>query len=222
MPAMKEAAAAFGTAHGLTVEVTAGPTPTWIERAKADADVIFSGSETMMTDFIGALGDKIDPSTVRPLYLRAAAILVRPGNPAHITGIKDLMKPGHRVLVVNGAGQNGLWEDVVGRTGDIGAVRAFRSNVTTYAANSALARQAWTTDTSLDAWVIWTIWQVSNPTVADQVAIEPDYQVFRDTGVALTRKGTKSADAEAFAAYLASPEAARIFVKWGWIAPSAH
>lgn len=55
MPAMKEAATAFGTAHGVTVDVTAGPTPTWIERAKTDADVIFSGSETMMTDLIGAL-----------------------------------------------------------------------------------------------------------------------------------------------------------------------
>ena len=222
MPAMKEAAAAFGTAHGVTVDVTAGPTPTWIERAKSDADVIFSGSETMMTDFIGALGDKIDPSTVRPLYLRAAAILVRPGNPGHITGIKDLMKPGHRVLVVNGAGQNGLWEDIVGRTGDIDAVRAFRSNVVTFAGNSALARQAWTTDTTLDAWVIWTIWQVSNPSLADQVAIEPDYQVYRDTGVALTRKGAQSADAKAFAAYLESPDAARIFAKWGWIVPAAH
>ena len=222
MPAMKEAAAAFGAAHGVTVDVTAGPTNTWIERAKTDADVIFSGSETMMTDIIGALGDKVDPSTVRPLYLRAAAILVRPGNPSHITGIKDLMKTGHRVLVVNGAGQNGLWEDIVGRTGDIGAVRAFRSNVVTFAGNSALARHAWTTDPSLDAWVIWTIWQVSNPSLADQVAIEPDYQIYRDTGVAMTKKGMQSADAKAFAAYLESPDAARIFAKWGWIVPAVH
>jgi accessory colonization factor AcfC len=222
MPPMKEAATTFGTAHGVTVDVTAGPTPTWIEKAKTDADVIFSGSETMMTDFIGALGDKVDTTTVRPLYLRAAAILVRPGNPGHITGIKDLMKPGHHVLVVNGAGQNGLWEDIVGRTGDVGAIRAFRSNVVTYAANSALARQAWTTDTSLDAWVIWTIWQVSNPTLADQVVIEPEYQVYRDTGVALTKKGAQSADAKAFATYLESPEAALIFARWGWIVPAAH
>lgn len=31
MPAMKEAAAAFGTAHGVTVDVTAGPSSTrWL------------------------------------------------------------------------------------------------------------------------------------------------------------------------------------------------
>ena len=140
MPAMKEAAAAFGAAHGITVEVTAGPTPAWIEKAKADADVGFSGSETMMTDLVGAFSGQIDPGAAQPLYLRPAAILVRPGNPGHITGIKDLLKPGHCVLVVNGAGQNGMWEDVAGRLGDIASVRAFRSNIATYASNSALAR----------------------------------------------------------------------------------
>jgi len=63
MSAMREFAAAFGAAHGITVEVTAGPTPAWIERAKADVDVdvVFSGSETMMTDFVGAFGGQIDP-----------------------------------------------------------------------------------------------------------------------------------------------------------------
>ncbi len=69
-------------------------------------------------------------------------------------GLKDLLQPGHRVLVVNGAGQNGMWEDVAGRLGDIASVRTFRSNIATYAANSALARQAWTEDKSLDAWLI--------------------------------------------------------------------
>jgi accessory colonization factor AcfC len=55
-------------------------------------------------------------------YLRKTAILVRPGNPAHIKGLQDLMQPGHRILVVNGARQGGLWEDVVGRRGDVASV----------------------------------------------------------------------------------------------------
>ncbi len=222
MPAMKEAAAAFGTAHGITVEVTAGPTPAWIEKAKADADLVFSGSETMMTDFVGAFGGQLDPAAVQPLYLRPAAILVRPGNPGRIAGFKDLLRPGHRVLVVNGAGQNGMWEDVAGRLGDIASVRAFRSNIVTYAGNSALARQAWTEDKSLDAWLIWSIWQVSNPTLADQVAIEPEYRIHRDAGVVLTQRGATKAPAKDFAAYLASPDGAKIFAKWGWITPATH
>ena len=36
-PAMKEAAAVFGKAHGIEVQVTAGPTPQWIDHAKSGA-----------------------------------------------------------------------------------------------------------------------------------------------------------------------------------------
>jgi accessory colonization factor AcfC len=68
LPAMKEAAAVFGQAHGIDVQVTAGPTPQWIDHAKSDADLIFSGSEVMMSDFITAIPE-IDPATVHPLFL---------------------------------------------------------------------------------------------------------------------------------------------------------
>ena len=54
LPAMREAAEVFGRTRGVDVQVTGGPTGSWIERAKGDADMIFSGSETMMTDFIAA------------------------------------------------------------------------------------------------------------------------------------------------------------------------
>lgn len=219
LPAMKEAAAAFGKAHGITVDVTAGPTPQWIDRAKADADLIFSGSEVMMSDFIAAI-PQLDPATVEPLYLRPAAILVRRGNPAHIGGIADLLKPGHRILVVNGAGQQGLWEDVAGRLGDIGSVRAFRKNIVVVAKNSADARQAWTSDRTLDAWLIWTIWQRANPALADQVAVEPNYAIYRDTGIGLTKAGEAKPESRAFVAYLQSSEGAAIFKKWGWDTPA--
>ena len=89
LPAMKEAAEAFGKANHVDVVVTGGPTPAWLPAAKANADIIYSGSETMMTTFISQLGGRIDPSSVTPLYLRSAAILVRPGNPEHVTGITD-------------------------------------------------------------------------------------------------------------------------------------
>lgn len=219
LPAMKEAAAAFARSHGVPVEVTAGPTSQWIDHAKADGDLIFSGSEVMMSDFIAAMPD-IDPSTVRPLYLRPAAILVRPGNPTHIEGISELLKPGHRVLVVNGAGQQGLWEDITGRLGSIDNVRAFRANIVTVAPNSAQAKQAWINDKSIDAWLIWTIWQVSNPTLADQVPVEPQFAMYRDSGIALTKQGEGRPEAKEFAAFLNSKAGAAIFAKWGWLAPN--
>ena len=220
-PAMKEIAATYGKAHGIDVQVTAGPTGKWLAQAKLDADVIFSGSESMMTDFQAAFAGQIDAATVTPLYLRPSAILVRPGNPGHITGLADLLKPGHKVLVVNGSGQGGLWEDIAGRLGDIRTVRALRANIGNFAQTSADAKALWTSDPSYDAWLIWNIWQIANADIASLVPVEPEYRVYRDTGVALTQRGEQRQEAKAFAAYLSTPEAAAIFVKWGWIDPAS-
>ncbi len=218
LPAMKEAAAVFGKAHGAAVTVTAGPTPQWLDKAKQDADVIFSGAENMMTDFIRLMEGRILEDTVEPLTLRPSVILVRPGNPKGITGIRDLLKADMKVLVVQGAGQTGLWEDIVGRTGDIAMVRAFRKNIVGYAANSAEAQAVWDTTPGIDAWIIWNIWSAKERTRTDVVEIEPDLRIYRDTGVALTREGAQKASAREFVAFLKSPEGQRIFETYGWMA----
>jgi accessory colonization factor AcfC len=216
LPAMQEAAEAFGKMHGVRVDVVGGPTPKWIDQAKKDADLIFSGSETMMTDFIKAMEGAIDSTDVVPLYLRPSAILVRPGNPKSIHGLKDLLQPGRTILVVNGAGQNGLWEDMAGRLGDINSVRNLRANIRVFSGNSAEAKKAWVDDPTLDAWIIWNIWQVANPTLAETVEVEPEYRIYRDTGAALTKTGKNKADAKAFEEFLQSSQGAAIFAKWGW------
>jgi accessory colonization factor AcfC len=216
-PAIHEAARQFGATHGIKVDVTAGPTGKWIDAAKADADLIYSGSETMMTDFIDAMGGELVATTATPLYLRASAILVRPGNPKRITGFSDLLVPGMKILIVNGAGQNGLWEDIAGRKGNIETVRAFRANIVNFAKNSADARQAWIHDRSIDAWLTWTIWQGDDPGLAEIVAIDPELRIYRDAGIALTRRGQNKTSAREFVRFLASPAGAAIFQKRGWI-----
>jgi accessory colonization factor AcfC len=220
-PAMKEAAAAFEKKTGTHVEVTAGPTPAWIDHAREDADVIFSGSETMMSDLVVAMGDQLTPEAPVPLYLRAMAMLVRPGNPHHIQGFADLLKPGVKVLVVNGAGQNGVWEDVAGRTGDIGNVAALRRNIASYASNSTVARQTWVARPDIDVWLIWNIWQVANPSLADVVPIESRYEIYRDAGVAVTKRGLADPASRQFVDFLKSSEGAAIFSRWGWLPADA-
>ncbi|GAC1479295.1 MAG: AcfC family putative adhesin [Gemmatimonadaceae bacterium] len=228
LPAMKEAAAAFEGKFGVAVVVTGGPTLPWLDRARNDADIIFSGAENMMTDYVKQLGDtiggrgvqpgRIDESTIVPLYLRPVAMLVRPGNPKKVRRFEDLLRPGMRILVVQGAGQNGLWEDVAGRTGDIRRVRAFRRNIGEIAGNSRDAKQRWIDDRTFDAWLIWNIWQVANPTLAEAIPVAERWRIYRDAGVALTVKGRDRATARAFVAFLQTPEGARIFAKWGWLA----
>jgi accessory colonization factor AcfC len=215
-PAMKEAATEFEKIAGVKVEMTAGPTPKWLEKAKNDADLIFSGSETMMTDFVYAMDGQLSHQRVTPLYLRPLSILVRPGNPKKIHGLKDILKPGVEVLVVNGAGQNGVWEDMAGRKGEIKTVIALRTNIVAYAKNSAEARQTWIDKNDIDVWLIWDIWQVANPQLADVVSIERDYAIYRDTGIAITQRAESKPAAKAFVNFLQSPKGAKIFAKWGW------
>jgi accessory colonization factor AcfC len=215
-PAIREAAEVFGKLQGIEVRVTAGPTTKWASDLPRDGDVVYSGSEAMMSDFISRFGDTLVPATLRLLYLRPAGILVRPGNPQHIHGFHDLLRPGVNVMVVSGAGQVGLWEDIAGRDGDIEVLRAFRANVTHFAGNSAEAVHAWKSDPSIQAWIIFPIWSIANPGLAEVVPLEERYRLYRDCGVILTRKGLSDAHAQGFVRFLESPAGKKIFEKHGW------
>lgn len=96
-------------------------------------------------------------------------------------------------------------------------MRALRKNIVKHAKNSALAKQAWIEDPSLDAWLIWNIWQVANPALADVVPIEKEYVIYRDTGIVVIKKGDQSTAAQQFMLFLKSPDGAAIFQKWGWM-----
>lgn len=216
-PAMKEAATAFQAETGMKVEVVSGPTGTWLAAAKANADLVYSGSEHMMTDFIKALEPQILTNTVQPLYLRPSAILVRKGNPRRIRGLRDLLKPGRRIIVVNGAGQVGLWEDLVGQLGDIQALRSLRSNIVEFAPTSADAQKTWNERPDIDAWIVWNVWSSNGRTAADIVPIERHLRIYRDMGVAFTSRGASDQPARAFASFLSSPKGKKIFARYGWI-----
>ena len=49
---MKECAEMFSKKYGIQAEVLAEPEATWIARARQEADVIYEGSEYMLTQFI--------------------------------------------------------------------------------------------------------------------------------------------------------------------------
>jgi len=109
LSAMQDCAKAFTAKTGIPVKVTGGPEPKWLSQAQADGDVIYGGAEYMLTQFMQTHPGMVDAATRVELYKRRAAILVRSGNPKQITSLKDLAKPGIKVLDVNGAGQLGLW-----------------------------------------------------------------------------------------------------------------
>ena len=78
-------------------------------------------------------------------------------------------------------------------------VRAFRANlVLPEAGNSAQARTQWTEDKTIDAWLIWNIWQVSNPDLAQLVEMDEPFRIYRDVGVVITHRGGAAPQAKAF------------------------
>lgn len=214
-PAMKEAAAAFTAETGIAVAVTAGPAGKWMPDAKMQADAIFTGSQNMMDDFVEAHGATL-PATIKPLFMRPSAILVRKGNPDNIAGLKDLIDRDLKLMVVDGAGQVGLWEDMVGRTRDISDMGKFRANIDHIAPNSGAARNLWKEDTSYQAWLIWNHWQIDNPEIADMVPVEPELVVYRDTSIVQTEKGAANPELAQFIDYLDSDAGVAIFARHGW------
>jgi accessory colonization factor AcfC len=52
---------------------TAGPTGKWLEQAKCDVDVVFSGSESMMSDLVTAfwMGSEVDEFREHTMHVEA-------------------------------------------------------------------------------------------------------------------------------------------------------
>lgn len=211
-PAMQESAKVFQEKFGVPVNITFGPQNKWQESAKKNADLIFSGSEAMLHK----MKQEFNLSNSIALYMRPVSILVRKNNPKEITGIDSLLRKHVNIMVVNGAGQDGLWEDVVGRTGQVSNINNINSKIVFYANNSADAVKKWKEDSAIDAWIIWNHWQNNIKDTTDLIPVESKYRIYRPVSIAYTNNGLNNEKAKEFIEFLSSNEAKLIFHKYGW------
>lgn len=211
--AMQDCAKAFSIKTGIPVKVTGGPETKWLSEARKNADVIYGGAEYMLTQFMQSHPGIVDPETRTELYKRRAAILVRKGNPKHITGLHDLAKPGIKILDVNGAGQFGLWEDIAGKQNLIGAIQ---KNIGGSFANTSLGIDAWEKDKSYDAWITYASWHNNLKEITQIVELPIPERLYRGTPVAITSITKHSREARQFIQYLQSNTGHHIFKRWGW------
>jgi accessory colonization factor AcfC len=110
---------------------------------------------------------------------------------------------------------------MAGRGGDMETVRAYRRKIRHAAGNGGEAKERWTTVGTLDAWLIWTIWQVAIRSWPTRWrAARPERRICRDSGIALTQRGPEREHARGFREFLPSPEGAAIFRKWDPTAPA--
>lgn len=210
---MKELAEQFTKETGIKVEVIGGPEEKWIGQAKKDADIIFGGSEYMLTTFMIHHPDILDEKTRTELYARPAGILVRKGNPKNIQSIEDLTKKGVKIIDVSGAGQLGLWEDLAGRKGLIPSIE---ENIATSVKTSAEAIDLWKASSKYDAWITYESWHYRLSDVTDLVELPEQDKLYRGTPISMTKRSDNKKEAKLFIQYLKTDKSHRVFQKWGW------
>lgn len=215
-PAFQKIADAFEKEYNIEVIITKDPLPNWEKEAHQKADLIFSGSEHMMTQFSDVFAHEIYEPSILPLYKRESGLIVRKGNPKKVRSIRDLVKKDLRIMVVQGAGLTGVWEDMLGSLKHMKDFRAVRSKIVFYAGNGGLAAKEWKENPNIDIWMSWNIWQLANHETADFVSVRKRHRIYRNTGIVLTLQGVKSHSAKLFYDFVQSKQAQDIFKDMGW------
>lgn len=218
-PAIEEAAMTFTKRYDVRVEVTVGPPSTWLDKAKQNADLVFTTDLATMSHFIHSRELPIDQGSVAPLYVRPAVILVRPGNPKGVRDLLDLVKPGVKVMIVNGAGRAGLWKEMATTMGHGETLRALNKNTVFVPGNTTDAMELWREWADIDAWVTWNIWHMPLRHRAQVIPVSNEYSVLRQCAIALTQRGIDKTSAVQFRDFLTTPQAADIFESWAWSRP---
>lgn len=213
-PAMKACAAAYEKSKDIKVQITAGPLDKW-QALTETADLFYSGSENMMDSFSEKIPN-LDALTIQTHYLRPSAILVRPKNPQKIRGIKDLVNRKVKIIVVNGAGQIAMWEDIVGGLKSADALNKFRANIVLAAKNTGEAEKKWKEDPSIDAWLVFNIWGTRNAEIAQIIPTEKNLTIYRSMGTALAKNTKQKEAAVQFVKFVSSKDCRKLFEKEGW------
>ena len=216
-PVLKELAKQFEEQTKQKIQIVAGPTPSWIEKAKKDADIIFAGNSSMMDGFIKALPKQVDAQNIQVLNIRQAGIVVRPNNPKKIKKFDDVLQKGVKVMVVDGAGQVGLYEDIALRKGRQENLSALRKNIVFYAPNSKAAVEKWNGDKDIDVLIIWSHWaKTLGSESAAFIPLKADEVIYRAAEIAISNTSKQKDKAEQFVAFIQSKDAQQIWQKWGW------
>ena len=210
---IEECGMIFSKKTGIPIRVIAGPEAKWIDDAKKNADLVFGGAEYMLTQFKMQHPGLMDSTTRTELYKRGAGILVRRGNPKKIFSLKDLARPGVKLLEITGAGQLGMWEDLAGKQNLIGGIQ---KNIKGAFPNTALAIDAWKLNDKFDAMIIFSSWYNRLKDVSQLIKIPLTQIVYRGTPIAITSITDQKQDAQKFIQFLLSNEGHQIFKKWGW------
>ncbi len=174
-------------------------------------DLAIGGAEYLLDD--GEVRGIVQKGQRRTIACRTSAIIVPAGNPAGIASVEDLAKPGVRVAISLIDCLKGLWEDVAGRLGLIGAIRP---NIT-FHANGCISIVEAVAEGKVDAAFGWSAFGHLEPGRIEVVEMPPEHQVSRGTGVGLLSFSKEPEAATKFMDFLITDEARAFYVEHGWV-----
>lgn len=214
-PPLEEAAAAFEKQTGIAVVLHLGGSGTMLSqlRLTGRGDLYIPGSP----DFLElARAQHLVEGEATILAYLVPAIIVAKGNPLGIGGLADLARPGLRVGLADPEGVCvGLYAvEVLMANGLAERVRPnLRGQVESCARAAAMIPLG-----MVDAVLGWREFAAWNPAAMEAVPLRPE-QIPRLAFIPAVRvRGAGNpTGAAAFTAFLASPEGAAIFRKWGYL-----
>lgn len=210
------------------IEICFGPESGWRSTALSCGAGLYTAAEQQMAGFLRTYKDIINGSTVYPVTLHAAILVVPAGNPKNITSLFDVIDRDDIRIVVNDGNYVGsltsgtaVWEDVVGRLDSVQAVAAVRSKIVFYAGGSGKARDQLVNGVA-DVWFSWYDWYVANKDKFTYIALDNEHAIVRPLSVAHTSNDGGSVVREFIRFLLHSTEANKAMEAWGWFKNGAQ
>ena len=215
-PVVEDLAKGFERKTGITVDVNIGGSGMLLSQLKLakKGDLYFPGS----IDFMEQANKDgiIVASSVTPIVYLVPAITVQKGNPKGIASLKDLCRPGLKVIIANpesvclGVFAVELFETLLSAE----ERKALRANIVSYAEScektaSPIALKA------CDAVIGWSVFEHWNPELISTVKLDPSEILRLSTlSIAMTTCAENPGAARRFIEYMKSPEGLGYFQKF--------
>eukprot|EP00931_Biecheleriopsis_adriatica_P061695 TRINITY_DN3710_c0_g1_i1.p1 TRINITY_DN3710_c0_g1~~TRINITY_DN3710_c0_g1_i1.p1 ORF type:complete len:755 (-),score=135.50 TRINITY_DN3710_c0_g1_i1:129-2393(-) len=228
--ALVPAAALFNKkqAADAQIEICFGPEAKWRPAASSCAAGLYTAAEQQMAGFLRTYGHIINGSTVFPVTMHAAGLVVPASNPKNIRSLLDVVNRDDIRVVVNDGNYVGsltsgtaVWEDVVGRFDSLQAISSVRSKIVYYAGGSGKARDQ-LVNGAADVWFSWYDWYVANKDKFTFVALENENAIVRPLSVAYTSNDGGDVVQKFIELLLHDGEADAAMQAWGWFKNGAQ
>lgn len=220
VPPSTEAAKAFAKKTGVKVDMVFGGSGHVLAQMKLAkrGDLYFPGSSDYME--IAKREGYVLPETERIIVYAVPAINVQKGNPHNIKGLKDLLKPGLRVVIANpegvcvGAYAVEIFEKYLTPT----EREALKANIRNYTASCEQTATAISLKLA-DAVIGWRVFHYWDPERIETIPL-PKEQIPRIgyIPVAVSKFSRQRELAQRFIDFLTGPEGAAIYAKYKYFA----